>query len=747
MGALFSIGFVGCSCEGDPPPSSADPRPVYTPETFDFGGLCSGESTRQELTIRNESSGRLEARFFFDGPAAESFRLEREGEPITDLVVAGHRSEIVEIVYEPSGVAGEQEAWLRVETNSKQAPEADIFLTGIFSSNPTAPRLSAAWKLCEDKKLCTSDKEKDPCCFSEAIPGQHEGSVHFGRVGIEQEREIVLALESSGCAPVTITEVEVELDVINSCNLADLMVELPEGGLELPGSVEVARHDLPIVFKPANACVLSGTLTLHTTDPERPTMVFQLRGEGIAGSLVSSPAEPVNFGSVRKGEYAEIEISMINPGTETVEVSSIEILGADAEHFKLVRVQQCGAEVFDLPVEVVSTHSTCKDPNPENCDPGQPPECASRLVLVTWYEPQSGGRHGGPTGLEARYYIEEIGGAVSTVRMLGSSLPTLQPYPWGAIAFGTPLQTHCGDNYACSEGCLNKNPLSTSCVDDTDCPDGHRCIDSICTRTGTADAERVCATTCGTAQRSFQICNEGGANDLVISEMFITDRDGNRGSPRDEYPGSVTFREPIFTLDEGDCLNGPIEPDACCQGSILLLDNHGGGSQSAVLEIHSNSGDPVAIDILKNTTSIVAPTIGEFVAAPAVPRVGSAVTIKADVSATNGGLGRFVWEMIAGPGSSTPLGLPTGFIDPSDPDKVIGHDGSINDCAMRRQGRKCFELLNDDLEPCSHDGSDCSVLRFYPEIHGRYEYGLQVEGTVCDKPLAASQTNSINVEQ
>lgn len=712
FGALFSVGFVGCSCGEDPPPPKADSRPEFTPETFDFGGLCAGESLRQELTIENKGPGRLDASFSFEGEAAASFRAERDGEVLTELTVPGNGSEVIEIVYEPTGSAGAVEAWLVFRTNSTETPEAELFLSGFFSANPTAPRLSAAWELCREEEMCRNDD--DPCCVNGPVPDQHQGAVTFGQVGVGQTAQIDLALESTGCAPVSITGVELDLGASGMpCDEGDVQVELPEGGLELPGTVEVAEERLAVTFEPSNACHFNGTLLLQTSDPDRPTIPFELAGEGVRGSLlVEKPAgEVVDFESVRKGEFRPIDIQLVNPGTDAVTVENIEIGGNHGEHFKLIRVEQCGAEVLDYPVEVASVHDT-----------GDAPDCAARLVLVTHYEPQEGGEHGVAPDV-ARYRLEQGDGRVSIVPMRGSSLPVLKTYPSAFLRFGSPTETGCGDNYSCGD-CVNM--INPGCTEDSDCPEDQACLDGLCTGSGQNASEAVCSTSCGTAERSFRICNEGGANDLILSGITILDHEQNEGSPRDTDFDSDTFGEDIFSLDVGNCADGPLAPDACCEGSVHLLDNRGGGQILALLEIDSNAGEPVLLDLTKETAAITAPDVEGFEVTPHFRSVGTPVTIKAEALAEQGEVTRYAWEMIESPAQGSPQALPLGKIDPANPDA---------NCPKAAPGW-CYELQNDAGETCSTDGSDCTTLVMLPAINATYTVEVTVEGSVCGPPFA-----------
>lgn len=728
FGALFSLGIAGCSCGEDPAPPSPKPNPVFTPESFAFDGLCAGGSLRQELLVENKGRGRLNAHVTFEGEAASSFRLERDGETVTEFAIDALRSATFEVVYEPKAPAGEQEVWMVISWGEE---EKEILLTGFLSSNPLEPRVAGTWEVCEPVQDCPSSIT-EPCCWAPS-GSDHQGSLHFGKVGAEHSTKVDLRFENRGCEPVRITSVEL-LPSSDDCGANDVSIEFPEEGIEIPGAVDVTRAAVAVEFRPSSACALDREIVVQTTDPANPTFRYRMQGQGVAGSLqVEAPfIEPVQFGSVRKNQSKDLPIPLVNAGTDSVVVTGAELAGDDAEHFEILRLEQCGGEV-GLPLEVHSVFDVCNSPP---CDDDRPPACAARIVVTTRYAPKGPGRHG--LSNRARILLPEEGAnleATSVVRLLGDSEPKFKAYPSQRIAFGSPTLTGCGTGYECGE-CKN---LHATCTDDAHCGEGERCVDNICTRHGSSsgagfEPEAMCATSCGAAERSFMICNEDGYNDLVIGALKLFDLDGNEGGPIDPRRG-----QPIFEVDPGDC-QGAIEPDACCAGSITLVDTIGGGVNNAVLAVESNRGSEVyEIDVQKITQVIHAPVIEGFTVTNN-PRVNQPVVVQAHVTTEHGGVSQYVWRVKApSPGSKLYIeGDP--IIDPQNPDAHCKKPGGVG----------CFELLNAEGHACSPDGSDCSTLIFYPDMGGsgfRWEFTLDVYSDICDAALWSSKQDDLEVSE
>lgn len=723
---MFSLSLFGCSCDGSPPTQEADPKPVFEPQTLAYEGLCTGGSDRQTLRIRNESGGRLSGTVTIEGSAAGSFRVELDGETVETVTLGGHGHVDLDIVYEPSGAPGDQEAWLVLTSNSNERPELRALLTGFLSDNPLAPRFAAHWSVCEpldDPPSCPGEP-REPCCWGSP------DVVHLGKVGVLQDMATILQMENTGCHAVEITEIEIGQDAGSlPCALEDLVVEA-EGGMELPGTVTRATNSLLVQFRPSDSCVLDREIVVRTTDPQKSTMTFRVRGEGVAGSLeVRSPisAPPVNFGPVRKGQHHDIPVVLHNTGSESVQVVGVSLEGPDSGHFEVLRMEQCGEVGVTNPVvaSVFDRGEGIRD-------------CDRELTVWARYEPKSPGRHGIGSGY-ARIVLEQDDDVPSFVGLVGESQPKLQTYPGNRIAFASPQLTACGGGYDCGT-CINS--LAQSCADDTGCPDGYRCLDSICTSEGNAmgqsEPQAMCATTCETSFRTFRVCNEDGYNDLEL-DFALVGTDGTPGGPVDQAFESATYGLPIFTLDRGSC-GDLLEPEQCCEGRIDFMDNYGGGLNNALLEIRTNLDPEVdgkrmptkIVDLFKHTLPVERPQVADLETPPS-PRLRdpNGIPFRAIASTEYGEITRYEWRFESGPGAH---GFPVGDIDPESPDR-----------GCRTDSGRCFALLDDMNQPCDPSGSNCTTLRIYPEVEGVYQVSVRVHGSVCGPPLWTHRDGSVDV--
>lgn len=64
---------------------------------------------------------------------------------------------------------------------------------------------------------------------------------------------------------------------------------------------------------------VTGSITLVSDDPERPSITLELSGQGIAAVAVATP-NPIDFGDVYAGESAQVTVTLSNAGTNALEV-------------------------------------------------------------------------------------------------------------------------------------------------------------------------------------------------------------------------------------------------------------------------------------------------------------------------------------------------------------------------------------------------------------------------------------------
>ncbi len=101
-------------------------------------------------------------------------------------------------------------------------------------------------------------------------------------------------------------------------------------GTTLPVSIGVNEElEFPLTFTPSVADQReTGTVTLTTDDPEKPTVQLSLAGTGVTATAVVQPTT-LDFGEVYVGEMKELSFALTNSGSNELPVTSATLLMAD----------------------------------------------------------------------------------------------------------------------------------------------------------------------------------------------------------------------------------------------------------------------------------------------------------------------------------------------------------------------------------------------------------------------------------
>ena len=111
---------------------------------------------------------------------------------------------------------------------------------------------------------------------------------------------------------------------------ADFTKPLFGVGAPLPVSIAVnEEYELPLTFTPAVADQReTGSVTVTSDDPEKPTVQLTLAGTGITATAVVQPTM-LDFGEVYVGEMKELSFSLTNSGSNELPVTSATLSGVD----------------------------------------------------------------------------------------------------------------------------------------------------------------------------------------------------------------------------------------------------------------------------------------------------------------------------------------------------------------------------------------------------------------------------------
>ncbi|MBI2376728.1 MAG: choice-of-anchor D domain-containing protein [Deltaproteobacteria bacterium] len=90
-----------------------------------------------------------------------------------------------------------------------------------------------------------------------------------------------------------------------------------------------ARVEVSVGFSPTELGRVTGSMSIRTNDPDAPDVAVPMSGTGIEAAVEVTPAS-IDFGEVlwKRGTVAESrEVTVRNPGTDTFELTAIDLLG------------------------------------------------------------------------------------------------------------------------------------------------------------------------------------------------------------------------------------------------------------------------------------------------------------------------------------------------------------------------------------------------------------------------------------
>lgn len=135
--------------------------------------------------------------------------------------------------------------------------------------------------------------------------------VDFGKVQVNAKATHKLTVRNDGPLP---------LDL-------DMVTTMAPFGVDSSVPIEVAAgatFDVVLSFTPTVPDqVVMGMLTIHSNDPDRPSVTLTLQGEGIAAVARFTP-DPIDFGDVYDGEMKTVNVTLTNAGSADLQVVKAE---------------------------------------------------------------------------------------------------------------------------------------------------------------------------------------------------------------------------------------------------------------------------------------------------------------------------------------------------------------------------------------------------------------------------------------
>jgi Abnormal spindle-like microcephaly-assoc'd, ASPM-SPD-2-Hydin len=141
-------------------------------------------------------------------------------------------------------------------------------------------------------------------------------SLDFGSVTVGQTKDLTVTVSNTGGATLNVTGIT-GTDLISIVNPSFTVA---------PGS----SHDVTWRFAPTSAGAKTGSLTIASNDPVRPSVTVPWIGTAIASAAPQIAVSPssLDFGSVTVGQTKDLTVSVSNSGNATLNVTSIGAGGA-----------------------------------------------------------------------------------------------------------------------------------------------------------------------------------------------------------------------------------------------------------------------------------------------------------------------------------------------------------------------------------------------------------------------------------
>ena len=252
--------------------AAAAPVILVAPTSLDFGNVTVGQT--KDLTINVSNAGNAPLTVTQVSSGNPRFTMSSGGVPGTISSV------VVTLRFTPTA-AGAQSGVFTMFSNDPAHPSVTVSLTGT-GVGAAAPAISVT-----------------------------PTSLSFGDVNVGQSKDLTLRVSNVGNAPLTVSQ-------LGSTNARFTLVS---GAL--PGQVGNGIT-ATIRFTPNAAGTQSGTLTLVSNDPVRPSVTVSLSGNGVAAEIpLIRTLATLDFGNVKVGQSKEIYFLVNNDGTGSLIVTSI----------------------------------------------------------------------------------------------------------------------------------------------------------------------------------------------------------------------------------------------------------------------------------------------------------------------------------------------------------------------------------------------------------------------------------------
>jgi PGF-CTERM protein len=265
----------------------AFPEAEMSPAEHDFGSVRVGSTSNTTFVVRNTGDAPLAIE---DAAVGGDGAFSTDG-TLPDVLAPGEKASLT-VRYDPTETGG-SEGTLEVRTNDSDDGTLTAALTG---------------------EGIETDMSVSPASLS------------FDAVSVGESATRTVDLTNEGTEPIEVTGLSIQGEDSG-------VFAIVEGGTTTIGSGETAS--MTVAFTPQQAVGYGGTLQVETASDQVPTAGVSLSGSGAAPDIKVAPGS-VNFGKTVTSDVVTRDIRVINQGSEPLELTSLETVGANPGAFSVV---------------------------------------------------------------------------------------------------------------------------------------------------------------------------------------------------------------------------------------------------------------------------------------------------------------------------------------------------------------------------------------------------------------------------
>ena len=255
-----------------PPPAPA----ISVQQTaVDFGTVAFAQTVQQTITIQNTGTAPLE--------------------------ITGIQSDVSGLTFDP--------------TMFTLAPDSSQTVTIAFPSSTEGTFLGSINISSNDPNSATQTLSVSVIVQPPPVPviAVQETAVDFGTVGFAQAVQQTITITNTGTAPLEITGIESD---VSGLTFEPVMFTLEPNG----------SRTVTVTFPSSAEGTFSGLITISSNDPERATQTLSVsvivQAAPVPALVVQETA--IDFGTVAFAQPVQETITITNPGTAPLEITSIE---------------------------------------------------------------------------------------------------------------------------------------------------------------------------------------------------------------------------------------------------------------------------------------------------------------------------------------------------------------------------------------------------------------------------------------